>query len=250
MPVHDWSKVPAGTFHHFHLAWIAQLSKKLNRGVLPAGYYALAEQIAADTRLAPDVITLQEAIGPETNDVKGGDQGGTALAVEPPKVSVTAELAAEADFYAAKANRIAIRHVSSDRVVAVIEVVSPGNKGSQRSFDEFVEKAVDLLFEGIHLLVIDLQPPTSRDPQGIHSAIWQKLGGERFEPPPNKPLTLASYVAKPQTRAYVEPVGIGDRLIPMPLILSHQRYVDLPLEDSYMAAYEEVPPRARAPLDR
>jgi hypothetical protein len=36
----------------------------------------------------------------------------------------------------------------------------------------------------VNLLIVDLFPPTSRDPQGIHGAIWDELAGEPFELPP------------------------------------------------------------------
>ena len=32
MPVHDWTRVQAGTFHHFHCAWITHLAEALNGG--------------------------------------------------------------------------------------------------------------------------------------------------------------------------------------------------------------------------
>src|SRR5437667_9585496 len=59
MPVHAWNRVTAGTFHDFHLAWIAELRRALNGGLLPQGYYALAEQVAGE--IIPDVLTLQQA---------------------------------------------------------------------------------------------------------------------------------------------------------------------------------------------
>ena len=46
MPIHDWTQVDAGTFHAFHTLWIAEIMKALNTGLLPAGYYAMAEQVA------------------------------------------------------------------------------------------------------------------------------------------------------------------------------------------------------------
>jgi hypothetical protein len=33
MPVHDWAKVPAGTFHHFHTLWLTEISNALNAGI-------------------------------------------------------------------------------------------------------------------------------------------------------------------------------------------------------------------------
>ncbi len=58
MPIHDWTRVSAGTFHDFHTAWIAELRRALNGGVLPEGYYAMAEQVA--NQVIPDVLTLQD----------------------------------------------------------------------------------------------------------------------------------------------------------------------------------------------
>ena len=44
MLVHDWTLVEAGIFHGFHVAWIPEISKALNNGVLPEGFYALPKQ--------------------------------------------------------------------------------------------------------------------------------------------------------------------------------------------------------------
>jgi hypothetical protein len=58
MPVHDWTRVDAGIFHHFHHDWITEITRALNRGVLPDPFYALAEQYAGG--FGPDVLTLQD----------------------------------------------------------------------------------------------------------------------------------------------------------------------------------------------
>ena len=57
MPIHDWTRVPAGIFHDFHHGWITAIRNALNAGLLPPDYYALAEQFAAG--FGPDVLTLQ-----------------------------------------------------------------------------------------------------------------------------------------------------------------------------------------------
>src|SRR5262249_28610597 len=85
--------------------------------------------------------------------------------------------------------------------------------------------------QGIHLLLIDLYPPTERDPQGIHGAIW----------PAEKRLTLVAYAAGPVPTAYFEPIAVGDRLIDMPLFLTPEEYINVPLESTYQAAYAGVP---------
>lgn len=159
MPVHEWTRVNAGIFHDFHHGWIEDLKRTLNQGLLPPGYYALAEQIAGG--LGPDVLTLQ---APTKGRLVPNSGGGIALAVAPPKVWFRGQT--EVDQYADKANAIAIRHASDHRVVAMVEIVSPGNKSSRHGLRKFVEKAVGLLRAGIHLLIIDLFPPGPRDPQG------------------------------------------------------------------------------------
>jgi hypothetical protein len=125
----------------------------------------------------------------------------------------------------------------------VIEIVSPGNKTTGHALRAFVEKAVELLDAGIHLLVADLHPPGSRDPQGIHGAIWSEIDGDDFQLPPDQPLTLVSYSAGEVKRAFIEPAAVGQALPDMPLFVEPSRYVLVPLETTYQAAFEAVPKR-------
>jgi hypothetical protein len=144
---------------------------------------------------------------------------------------------------------VVVRHASDDRIIAVIEILSAGNKSSGKEFQAFVSKAVDFLDRGYHLLLIDLQPRTNRDPDGIYPAIWAEAGGTPQPIPADKPLTLAAYDAGPPIDAYVEPVAIGDALIDMPLFLAPGWYVSVPLEATYQAAYRGVPRRFRQVLE-
>jgi hypothetical protein len=92
MPIHDWTRVDAGIFHAFHHEWITDLSRALNRGLLPSDYYALPEQ---------------NHVCPEPNP------------------------------YANKAKAVTVRHSSDHRVVAVVEIVSPGNKNNRHGLRAF-----------------------------------------------------------------------------------------------------------------
>ncbi|HEX4795442.1 MAG TPA: DUF4058 family protein [Humisphaera sp.] len=246
MPIHDWTRVTAGTYHDFHMAWIAELRRALNGGLLPEGYYALAEQVA--NQVIPDVLTLQDLSGVGGSVSLGEDEvgqdsedGGVAVAVAPPRVSVK-DTISEAMLLAARRRRLVIRHTTGDRIVALLEIVSPGNKEKRSTLDTFVDKAVGALEEGYHLLVIDILPPGPADPAGMHGAIWQRLGG-KFDLPAAKPLTLAAYVSAGPVTCYVEPTAIGTALIPMPLFLDPGHYVNVPLEATYLSAYEGVPRR-------
>ena len=51
--------------------------------------------------------------------------------------------------YAKRKGRVVIRH-GLGRVVAIIELVSPGNKDSHNALRSFVTKACDILNQGIH----------------------------------------------------------------------------------------------------
>ena len=243
MPIHDWSRVEAGIFHDFHHAWIEEIKRALNGGILSGEYYALAEQHTS--RYGPDVLTLQ---GPSDNGdsvASSSDDGGVLVAA--PKLQVTAE--GEIDYYRRKQNAIAIRHVSGDRIVAMVEIVSPGNKSSQSALRAFVEKASELLQNRIQLLVIDLHVPTPRDPHGVHGAIWEETCGQSYTAPKDKPLTQASYEVDLSVRAYVVPIAVGDMLTEMPLFLKFGVHVVLPLEATYQAAWQAVPRRWRNVLE-
>lgn len=217
MPVHGWTRVNAWTFHDFHSVWIAFLRTVLNQGILPPSFYAQAEQVAGD--IGPDVLTLHSEEdngkhGPSSRDPKELS-GAVAVASMPPRVRYA--LKSEKEVYAEKQKHLTIRHSSNDRVVALIEILSPGNKDSAFHFRKFMDKAKEALFQGIHLLLIDRFPPTPRDPNGVHGEIWKFVGGDMKELPADNPLTLVSYDAGPIKEAYVEPIGLGDILIDMPL---------------------------------
>lgn len=133
--------------------------------------------------------------------------------------------------------------------MALLEIVSPGNKGSWHTLRSFVQKAVEALYRSYHLLVIDPFPPGPRDPNGIHGAIWAEFSDMSFELPAGEPLTLAAYSAGPRKRAYVEPTAVGRELIDMPLFLEPEIYVNVPLEPNYRAAYCGVPRRWQRGLE-
>src|SRR5438046_4503305 len=117
------------------------------------------------------------------NPPAGSTSGGTVVDLQPAKTRFVTR--SEAAGYARKADRISIRHPDGD-VVAIIEIVSPGNKDSRHAMRAFARKAVGFLQAGIHLLIVDLFPPNRRNPQGIHKVIWDRLRDEAFELPPEK----------------------------------------------------------------
>lgn len=244
MPIHDWTRVDAGIFHDFHQTWVVELKRMLNAGLLPEEYYALVEQITG--RATPDLLALTFSGGPIGGRGPNGQPGpaapgGIAIATAPPKVRF--HETATPENYARRAKSVVVRHRSDDRIVAMIEVVSPGNKGSRSEFRSFIEKVAAVIQSGVNFLVLDLFPPGPRDPDGVHAAVWAEFTDHTFALPPDKPLTLAAYSAGDVYEAFVEPVAVGDVLPEMPLFLTSDIYVLTPLEAAYLSAWETVPPR-------
>jgi hypothetical protein len=215
-PIHDWTRVPAGLFHDFHQSWSIRVKDGLNAGRLPKGLVALVEQRA----------------GPRESDV---------LAIES-RSRTTKEI------YSSRANRIIVTH-HLRRIVAVIEILSPGNKDSRAALRDFVDKTIDFLRKGIHILIVDLFPPTPRDPFGIHKVIWDEIEEEDFTFPANKDRILASYETGGERAAYVEPVAVGDQLPDMPLFLTNDLHIIVPLEPTYRATWDASPEEMRLAVE-
>lgn len=213
MPIHDWKRADVGLFHHFHQSWASSLADAFNGGVLPDGFYALIER-----------------------------QAGTDPWPAPPHDE------SDGATYARRANRVGVRNKLGE-LIAAVEIVSPGNKDRTHALQAIVNKTLDFLAKGIHVLVIDLFPPTARDPLGIHRAIWDEVRDDDYAPPADQPLTLASYVSAPAYTAYVEAAAVGGPLPAMPLFLEGATYVLAPLEETYARTWEKCPREMRAAVE-
>ena len=196
MPVHDWTRVDAGTFHAFHLRWIGELMGSLNNGVLPEGYYAMGEQIASGR--APDVLTLRTpTVGVQHSSP------GVALAEAAPQVQMRMHPSVRPSYHR-KTQSLVIRHASGHEVVAMIEIISRANKDRVSHIEDTAAKIVRFLDSRVHVLLIDLLPPTKHDQAGIHGKVWEEYSEEPYEIQAKSPLTLASYESTP--------IGPGDQI--------------------------------------
>src|SRR5262249_46237064 len=184
--------------HDFHYSWVLEIKRALKRGLLPRGYYVMAEQFGGDLG-APDVLTLQAA---RADAEPEGSLSGTATLAEAPPV-VHARTTIARDPYTRAQRTLVIRHTSDDRIVAMIEVLSPGNKASRHAIRSFLDKAVAALDGGIHLLRVDVHPPGPRDPHGIHGALLHEIGTEEYVLGRARPLTVAAYIGGAVVEAFV-----------------------------------------------
>lgn len=214
---HDWSRVPAGLYHDFHQSWAVKLSGRLNASVLPQGYYSLV-----------------------TRDVFPGTEAEGAILGE-------SDLAA----YARLANAITVYSEPDDAGVATIEIVSPGNKWCRAAVEDFRKKVLSRFERGQSLLVVDPLPLTDSAPGGLHAAIWdRRFGIAGTTVSDDRPICLVSYRAEPVgggyvPEAYFSKVPFGEPLPRMPLMLTPERAVMVPLGESYADAWETTPGRVK-----
>ena len=75
MPIHDWTRVDAGTYHDFHQDWTIEIRRPLNRGILPPGFMAMTDLKVSGSE--PDVAALKLRGDPAP--------GGVAVAEVPPR---------------------------------------------------------------------------------------------------------------------------------------------------------------------
>lgn len=239
MPVHDWTQVEDGIFHAFHTTWLGLIQSSLNSGVLPDGYYALAEQHFG--RPIADVLTLHASPADGAPIAAPPPiRGGSALAEAPPRVQRRQVYEPTA---ASLRRTLSIRHVSGHRLVALLEIMSPANKDREAHVDALAEKIGAALDAGVHVQLVDLLRPGQCDPQGMHGEILTRLGliDAPYDLPADQPLTLASYAAGPRLEVFVNHVAVGSALPDTPLFLHPDHYVYVPLEETYQAAYRGMP---------
>ena len=245
MPIHDWGQLDAGHFHNFHLLWIGRIEAVLNEELLPDPFSAVAENVLGDA--VPDVLTLEAHLTPSKSDLASSplvrdDSSDSPVALAPSTVLVQ-ELTLP-DQYAMLARRVVIRdRLRGDGFVALIEIVSRANRDAEVRRDQFVNKSVETLRQGIHLLVVDLQPPSRLVPRGFHDEISRVMGNPVPDLPPDRPLQAVSYQVLEGSivRAHVVPLMVGDTLPEMPIFLLAHSFVRLPLERSYREAFRSLP---------
>src|SRR5439155_2214820 len=111
-------------------------------GTLPRSHYALM----APAAVAPDEIVAAP---------------GKLPFREPWRDAPTDD---ELEYYRLRKSHIVVRRTGDHRAVAVVDVLSAGDKASSQAATIFVERALRLLRLGINLLLVDLFPLSRWDP--------------------------------------------------------------------------------------
>ena len=229
MPLRDHFRSPVNDTHSWdevHGGWPMEIVRTL-RSVLPAGFRA-GPNIHLGSPFEVDVSTYDlESRDPE--DERGGTAVLRALA---PTFTVEADLG-EQDVY-----EVQIYDTERGRrLVAAIEIVSPSNKDRPETREAFIGKVASLLHNDICVSIVDLVTVRQAN---LYAEVLRLLGRSDPVLSPTAPhlyaVTLRSRKSpkrRPMLDAWFYPMAVGDTLPTLPIWLTPELRVMLPLESSY-----------------
>ncbi|WP_169980053.1 DUF4058 family protein [Tautonia rosea] len=233
MPLHDWKREDGwGALHQF---WITELARSLKRR-LPAGYRAFlgtAPRLAiGDSVRRPDIgVKLHPDLRPPGHEPPTGG-GGTLLEMEP-----DFEVAVERLDY-----DIVLFIEQAGWLVAAVEIISPRNKDRNDSKDNYLNRYLGYLLDGVHLLLIDLLPK----PYDFSFAdeIAREFGLDQPKTP--SPYAVSYRVGESAATGgrllavWRRPMTVGQPLPTIPLPLTVHEAVAVDLEATYAAAASDA----------
>jgi hypothetical protein len=235
MPLFDHFHPPLHPYHHwesFHSNWATRIADGI-AAVLPPEF-----QVEEHTHAGPgfeiDVATYEGA---------APLQSGAGTAVLAPRAAPAyAPPVPDAVLPAAFPDTFEVRVFSTTAgltLVAVIELVSPGNKDRQAERRAFVAKCASYLAQGVSLIVVDVV--TSRQ-ANLHNDLMRLMeASPELDFPDGVTLYAAAY--RPVRRGEREeidlwrrPLAVGAPLPTLPLRLTGELFVAVDFEAAYLEA--------------
>lgn len=234
MPLFDHFKEPdnpRARWEMFHAYWAAGIGRALNR-MLPANFFAAinmhqGRQVAAD--VAEYYVDPHAPTGP-----------GRPTITAPPYVVPAAT--ATGPGVLPDTIELPVVDTDRDRLVAVIELVSPANKDRPDSRRVFAAKCAAYLAEGVGLVVIDV---VGKHHFNLHDELTDVL---RWSPDLMMAESPDIYVAayRPRMRGEIPendfwtfPLAVGSDLPTVPFALKGWGCVPLNLDESYTETCRE-----------
>jgi hypothetical protein len=135
----------------------------------------------------------------------------------------------------ATARLVMVSSTRDERRVAVIEVVSPGNKDSLARAEFFHRKLVECLGAGLHLLIVDLHAGTAVAP-GFSARVAKELSDAQGQVRQTG-LEATSFERQADPiaiRIFQRELTVGAALPDVPLFLLRGAHVMVPLESTYV----------------
>lgn len=235
MPLLDHFHPPLHPQHHwesFHSNWATRLADLLNDSLLPPEFIA-EEHTHAGTRLEIDVATFEQQEA--ATGVRASGSGGTAvlpqLVYSPPAPQFTIP--------AVLADRFEVRVFATAAgmtLVAVIELVSPGNKDRPEECRAFATKCASYLYQGVSLIIIDIV--TNRQ-ANLHNEMMRLMNANATTGfPPSTNLYAVAYrpvmrAERPEVDVWPVACALGEPLPTLPLRLTGDLFVPVDFESTY-----------------
>ena len=240
MPLLDHFHPPLSSerrWESFHSSWATRLADALTERWLPANYIA-EEHAHLGPSVEIDVATFERA-----TSASAEASGGVATAVP----QVWAPPIADGVLPAVFPETFEVRVLSTDtgpKLVAAIELISPGNKDRPAERRAFAIKCASYLYQGISVIIVDIV--TNRR-ANLHNEILRVMEtSTEMSLPPESSLYAAAY--QPLRRGQADeidvwrsPLALGQSLPTLPLGLR----ADLIIPVDFEAAYAEACLRKR-----
>jgi hypothetical protein len=217
---------PTRPWESFHAAWAHAIMERLNQA-LPARYFA-AIQVHLGSRVEADVAEFDTEVHAS---VSGNGHGGLATEAPPATHTIAASFPDDVEVRVFDTRE-------GVTLVAVVELVSPGNKDREEMRASFAFKCAAYLQRGIGLIVVDV---VANRQANLHNHLMNCLHQPGAEMPAPGGLYATAY--RPARRQeqnlidlWLEVLLIGQDLPELPLALRGGGCLLLDLEATYMHA--------------
>lgn len=231
MPLRDHFHSPVNDKHRWdavHGQWPGEIVRTLF-DLLPAGFVA-EPKIHHGSPFEVDVSMIED--DDRQPHVDEGNGGTATIAAVSPPLTVPADLS-ELDEYE-------VRVYDAERsrtLVAAIEIVSPANKDRPETREQFLGKVESLLRQGVCVSIVDI---VTNYQANLYAELLARFGhtDPRLGDPPAPQYAVTLLGRKPKKRRPVLdlwwfPLAVGQLLPTIPIWLSQNLPIQLPLEPSY-----------------
>ena len=236
MPLLDHFHPPLSTerrWESFHSSWATRLADALTERWLPANY--IAEEHA---HLGPSVEIDVGSFERETTTTSAEASGAVATV----GAKVWTPPVADGSVAAVFPDTFEVRVLCTDtgpKLVAAIELISPGNKDRATERRAFAIKSASYLYQGISVIVVDIV--TNRR-ANLHNEILRLMdGADSLQLPPESSLYAVAY--QPLRRGkedgidvWRSPLALGRALPTLPLGLRADLVIPVDFEATYAEA--------------
>ena len=241
MPMLDHFRGSLGkrrTWERVHGMWPAEIVRELFRLLPPR--YSVGPTITLGQLFEIDIGTMDRAEGFPDSVFDSDETGGGTATLTATAVATLPAATLEVDLdWADQDNfEVEIFDTEEGRVVAAIEIVSPGNKDRPESRQAFVSKCSALLQQRIAVSIVDLVTVKQFN---LYSELLAELGGHADPKLAGESTYAVSLLRRSRQsagklKAWAYPMAVGGAMPQIPIWLNEREGVVLDLE----ATYEET----------